>query len=139
VTPAGTNAPTGLSESPRSAYRRIKEPLSTTRTAARRYSHLLFTSQVATDTHFIELCKASRVLTRLLTFAAGIFLIGLAVVAWRLRHSTMEGYQAAWRAMGGDRRTESRLARAYAASGAYVIVFISAAIGITLLVRAVIG
>jgi hypothetical protein len=77
-------------------------------------------------------------LRRLLALGAGLLLIGIAVVAWRLRSSTKDGYRAMWRAIAGDRFADSFLARADAAQGVYLIVLISSAMGIALLVSAAI-
>jgi hypothetical protein len=77
-------------------------------------------------------------LRQLLTLGAGLFLIGLAGVAWKLRLSTKDGYRAMWKAMYGGRWADSSFAEADAAQGAYGIVSLSAALGMALLVSAAI-
>lgn len=73
-----------------------------------------------------------------LSLGAGLFLIGLAVVAWKLRSSTKDGYRALWKAMYGGRWADSSFAKADAAQGTYGIVILSAAFGIALSVSAAI-
>ena len=78
-----------------------------------------------------------RVLRRLLALGAGLLLVGVAVLSWRLRSSTKDGYRAMWRALG-DRSADSPAADAHQAAGVYGVVILSAALGVALLVSAVV-
>lgn len=76
-------------------------------------------------------------LRRLTALGAGVFLIGLAVVAWRLRSSTAEGYRAMWRRLSNDKWADGQLAEFHETSGVYGVIFLSAAIGLALIISAV--
>ena len=78
-----------------------------------------------------------RVWRRLLALGAGLLLIGVAVLAWRLRSSTKDGYRAMWRALGG-RSADSPVADAHQTVGVYGVVIVSAALGVAVLVSAVV-
>lgn len=75
-------------------------------------------------------------LRRLTALGSGALFIGLAVVAWRLRSSTTEGYRAMWRRFSDDKWADSQLTEFHAASGVYGVVFVSAVIGVALIVSA---